>query len=239
MENYPDIYLVKGTGFWWYTKSMNEGFKYAEELKPDYILCLNDDIELKEDYFIKLYDIIKIEDRNVILGSSAFTKGKYPRVLATGIKRIKFGIKLVPYHKFLSEIKIDNLSGLHISQVLPGRGMIVPFNALKELNYFDEHFAQYASDYDFCLRAIKAGYKIYISWDLKIFSYVGLTSKSSSFLKKNFKVFLSQFFDKHSRLYIPLNIRYIWRHGYKIIFPITCAIFFIASFKAYFFNKKI
>ena len=30
-KEFPQVHIVYGNGNWWYTKSMNEGFKYAEK----------------------------------------------------------------------------------------------------------------------------------------------------------------------------------------------------------------
>ena len=48
MEKFPSVHIVSGDGTWWYTKSMNMGFKYAQSLKIDFVLTLNDDIEIKK-----------------------------------------------------------------------------------------------------------------------------------------------------------------------------------------------
>ena len=41
---YPTVHVVLGNGNWWYTKSMNKGFQYAQKLSPDFILTINDDV---------------------------------------------------------------------------------------------------------------------------------------------------------------------------------------------------
>src|SRR5688572_11601688 len=53
-RDFPHVHIVKGTGNWWYTRSINEGFKYADRLRPDLILTLNDDIIVHDDYLLKL-----------------------------------------------------------------------------------------------------------------------------------------------------------------------------------------
>ena len=139
----------------------------------------------------------------------------------------------------MSVVYIEKLKGIKRSVTLPGRGMLIPIETLKKLNFFDEKFVQYHSDIDFCLRANKLGYQVYISWDAVVYSHVNLTSSSSSFKKQSFRAFLNSFFDKYSRNYIPNRIRFIWRHNSKIYFPVIFGLSILLNFKNYFFKKKI
>lgn len=239
-KDFPQVHIVKGTGNWWYTKSMNEGFKYAENLKPDYVLTLNDDIEIDNNYVETLVgDIMKFKG-NCIMGTLSLTNTIPHKIVEAGIKKIiKWRSKLVLYYKFLEPVGDKKLKGIYPSVVLPGRGMLIPYNILKKMNYFDESFKQYSSDFDFCLRARKSGYNSYISWNAKIYSYVDKSSKSSSFIRKSFLDFIKEFFNPYSRIYLISRAKYIWRHGIKILWPISFFIFILASVKAHFFNPKL
>ena len=136
-------------------------------------------------------------------------------------------------------IALSLLKGLHKSFVLPGRGMLIPYFIVEELCYFDEKFAQYHSDSDFCLRAKKNGYQSFVSWEQIIISYIEKTAIGTSYLRTPFKLFIKGFTNKYSRIYIPDHIRYIFRHGVKPILPLTFIIFLLATFKAHLFNPKI
>ena len=234
------IHVVKGTGDWWYTKSMNEGFRYAEKLKPDYVLTLNDDVEVGDNYIQQLLDGVDKVEKNSIIGSVSFTYEKPHRIFTSGVKNISPWLnKSIHYYRPFTVVEPEMLSGIHPTKVLPGRGMLMPYNILKELNYFDETFKQYSSDFDFCLRAAKAGYSSYISWNAKIYSHVSISSESSSFIRKSFFKFIEGFFNQYSRIYLPSNVKYIWRHSIKILCPISFLIFIIASFKAHYVNTKL
>jgi GT2 family glycosyltransferase len=239
-EEFPEVHVVIGDGSWWYTKSMNEGFKHAKKWNPDYILTLNDDVKIQNDYLIKLVEALKKSPINSIIGSITYTVSLPHQLVFSGVKKIiRWRDKLVKYHPTFANIQLGTLTGIHKTIVLPGRGMLIPYPVLEGLNYFDEKFAQYHSDFDFCLRAKYQGYNALISWDAIIFSYVDKTAKSTSFFRTPFFEFVKGFFDKHSRIYLPDSARYIYRHGIKILFPITFVIFMLATFKAHFINKKL
>ncbi len=239
-KEFPQVHIVYGNGNWWYTKSMNEGFKYAEKLNPDFVLTLNDDINIQKNYIAQLASAIEKTPVNTIIGSVSVTNSQPYKVIFSGIKQIIWWrMKLVRYHPMFSDIPVNTFTGIHESLVLPGRGTLIPYHVLKDVNYFDEKFVQYHSDFDFSLRARKKGYLSVISWDALIFSYPEKTNSSSSFINTPFIKFAKSFFNKYSRLFIFDNVRYIARHGIKFLFPVTFIVFILASFKAHFLNYKI
>lgn len=238
-KHYPGVHVIHGTGDWWYTKSMNEGFAYAtNKLEPDYILILNDDLELKENFIqVMINDMEKINAVS-ILGVLSLTYSKPRRISSAGVKEIiVWRNKLVQYYDFLEPFEGKDLKGIHKSIVLPGRGMLIPIEILTEINYFDETFKQYFSDFDFCLRANEKGYESYITWNTNIYSHVKLTSSSSSFIRSDTLAVFKDYFNPYSRIHILSKIRYLWRHGNKFLLPITFLISFLASIKHIFSRK--
>lgn len=171
-HNYPETHIVEGDGNWWYTKSMNEGFKYSMKLDPDYIITLNDDIEIDENYVSVLLNSYKyLNNENAIIGSLSITNDKYPKILFAGIKEYKwFGLLRIPIIYPLAIYYKKCLDGIYPTVELPGRGMLIPVHILKTLNYFDEKFVQYASDTDFCFRAIRNNINIYINYKAVVIS---------------------------------------------------------------------
>ena len=67
---YPEIKIISGDGNLWWTKSMNLGFKYAIENKADYILILNNDIEVDKNLIKELVKCTS-EKPNTVVASKA------------------------------------------------------------------------------------------------------------------------------------------------------------------------
>lgn len=238
---YPNIQIVHGDGNWWYTKSMNEGFKYAvENINPNYILTLNDDIELAEDYFDEMQKTIRKNDDKTIVGSLGVTKTKPYKIVTSGNSYKYKMLGLYKHHlPFLSEVKPNELTGMYPSITLPGRGILIPVPILKELNGFDEKFLQYHSDGDFTLRATKKGYSVKINWNMKIYVYIEKTNNTASFLNKNILVLIRNYFNPVSRYYLPDKIRFIWRHSYILMFPLKFGLFIFLSILNLYRKKKV
>ena len=193
-----------GDGSWWFTKCMNEGFKYARRFNPEYVLALNDDVEIKDDYLTNLIKTIHKVPQNSIVGSVSYTTNQPYKIINSGVKTIiQWRNKIVTYHPFLSEKNPNDLTGLKKTCLLPSRGTLIPYNVLETLRFYDERFIQYHSDSDFCLRATKKGFSIYISYDSPLFVNIISTSQSSSFINIPFIDFIRAFFSPYSRLYLP------------------------------------
>ena len=84
-NDFRTVHILQGDGDWWYTKSMNEGFKKAEGLKSDFVLTLNDDIEVKPDYISKLLLSYNSVEEGSIMGSLSVSLSKPHQSQTQGI----------------------------------------------------------------------------------------------------------------------------------------------------------
>jgi len=213
-DKFQSVYTVFGNGKWWYTKSMNEGFKFAQKLNPDYILTLNDDVEISSFYIKTLTnDFNSLIEQNCILGSFSVTNDSRKLILFGGIKSYKrSGMKSIPYFPSFKIKLSNNISGIHQTQELPGRGILIPNKILLKLNFFDPIFPQYGSDTDFCFRARKAGINVLISWNSMVKVNTELTRIRINTKNDSFKLFLKDMFNKYSHHSIRKFILFQTRH---------------------------
>jgi len=219
-SDFPNVYVVHGDGSWWYTKSMNEGFKLAVKLNVHFTLTLNDDLMIEEDFVANIFTSYQLTNKPCLVGSITLTNDKPPRIYSSGIKKYnKILDKAMPYFPFLSTPTNGSLTGTHKTIGLPGRGTLIPIETVQNLSFFDSNFKQYHSDADFSLRADKKGIQSYISWDAKVYSNIKSTSSSSSFVKSSFSNVIKSFFQSTSRNYLPDKTRFYWRHNVKILLP--------------------
>jgi len=221
-SDFRHVQIVEGNGSWWFTRCVNEGIKAAEANNPDFILILNDDLEIKADYIQQLFNDSQTQKEACIMGSVTVSIEQPRRIFFSGThQEKKFPYRWKQYIPILSDIDIKDLNGIYPSKELSGRGSLIPFHVVKELNYFDEHFPQYHSDYDFCLRAAKKGYASFISHNAKMFVHIEKTSDSTSFKKISTRNFIRNLWNIYSRKHIGQNARMIWRHKGRLLFPIT------------------
>ena len=247
-SEFPDVHIVKGTGNWWFTRSINEGCKYAVDvLKTPLILMINDDVEIPDHYLQKMMDNYRDCGPNCVIGSSSYSFST-PRVITFSGIRHKNPWTLKHYKYINSYVPKDpsELKGVAPSVTLPTRGLLIPAALLKELGYMDEkHFPQYASDHDLVYRAAEKGAKVYVTYDAYVFEHLDLTSSGNPRLTKSLGHFLKNiFFNKYSSNYFFKDIRMAWRYGMKLLFPfyfirILMAIPYIYMKYKYVVNKKM
>ncbi len=211
---YPDVTIILGNGNWWYTKSMNEGFKLAQKFKPQFILTLNDDIEIESDYLKTLLDdYYSLKNKRSIIGSMSISNEVTPRILFSGIRIINKKPK--PYFPVLQKEINPTINGVYETTELPGRGILIPNELLTELNYFDEIFPQYGSDTDFCFRARKKGIQVFVSWNVHVKVNLKSTRIRSQSGVNSLKIKIQDLFDIHSHKSISKFLKFHGRHyGY-------------------------
>lgn len=142
-----------------YTGGNNFGIFKAIELQCDYILILNNDLEI-ENFSLMLDNIEKIFKSNEqigILGFEIFNQQSKKR-LKSGSNSDKLFNKLLN----IESTHIDLGDGKSISTQRSVCGCAICFRTtcINEIGVFDESFFMYAEEHDICLRAIKSEWKV-------------------------------------------------------------------------------
>lgn len=211
-KDFPAVSVIRGTGDWWWTRSMNEGIKYAMDQGATAILMMNDDTYFEDNY---IETMVKISEENpgAVIGSLDITHEEPRRIFFSGVeKMIWWKAKGINYHNGY-DLYDPAMTGLHKSECLNGRGTLVPVEVFKTIGFLDEEkLPQYASDFDFSLRASKAGIDTFISWDAINYSYVQKTGTGKPFIRQRFSVYLRSFFSKYSQTSLSTNYAYYKKH---------------------------
>lgn len=165
-REFPEVVLLRGDGNYWWSRSMNEGIRYALDKGADHIISLNNDVELAEDS----------------IGSLMAGIEKYPGALQGSLAYDKKTKTLVYDGLIMNwrKAKLERISDLYEGESLPdfmevshlpGRGTLIPAKVFNDIGFFDaENFPQYAADFDFCLRAAKAGYTVGVNTKAILYS---------------------------------------------------------------------
>ncbi|TLX75650.1 glycosyltransferase family 2 protein [Labilibacter sediminis] len=217
-NSYPDVMLVQGTGNWWWTKSMNKGCEEAIKHGAEVLITLNNDTLFDEKFIEKLVRLHHENPRSV-LGCINLVKKEQEYIFFSGIKKnIWWKAREVKYHKAFTPM-VNDLSGLHNTRCLNGRGTVIPVSIFKEIGGYDENkFPQYASDYDLTLRVQRHAYKCLISYDVKVYSFVEETGDGKSFVKQSGATFFKSFINPYSQTSLKMWYRYYKEHAPQTTF---------------------
>lgn len=178
--NYPDVVVLEGDGNLWWTGATNMGVEYALQVavEKDFVLALNNDLEVKPDY---LSELVKAYDENepCLIGSISVYQNNPEQVAFLGTKSNQYTTKSRP------TIRDDRYSDVvkkydYIpTEALPGRGMLIPVEIFTKIGLFDfDRFPQYLADYDFSKRATYAGCKLIVATKAVVMSAVDNTGVS-------------------------------------------------------------
>ena len=232
-QYFPEVTIVPGSGDWYYTRCINEGVKAAASYEPDLLLLLNDDISIQHSYMLYMLGGLLQQDNTCIMGSLSVTMDEEHRVTFAGIKNIEWWrLKWVNHVTPMSKVDLNELSGVHPSKVLPGRGLLIPYTLFQHLDMFDEKLPQYGSDDDFCLRASKQGIDVLVNYDAVVYSHHKLTGAGNKVHRSSPMDILKAFGNKYSTLYLPKTALMIKRHGNALLMPFTIGIVILASLVA-------
>ena len=206
--NYPEVIIVKGDGNMWWTGATNAGVKTALKLSTsdtDYILTLNNDLVVKEDYLNALLTIAAKHPK-AIIGSVSVNINEPETIHFAGTR---WNSKTAKYRSGLNEPlsyqALKNSTDALPTDLMPGRGVLIPVKAFKEIGLYDiKYFPHYMADEDFALRAKKAGYELMIATGAVVFNHVDATGLQNR--KKNLKYFIDFFTSIKS----PANSKYRW-----------------------------
>lgn len=237
-EKFPEIDIVEGTGDWWWTRSMNEGMKHAVNKGASHILIMNNDTIFDKDYIEKVVAHIT-EYPDAIIGTLDITKEEPHKIFFSGVKKmIWWKAKGITYHKNY-DLYEKSMSGIKKSVALNGRGTIIPTEVFSKIGFLDErNLPQYASDFDFTLRAARNKIETLISWDLVVYSYVGETGAGKPYIKQPFGTFAKSFFNKYSQTSISTWYKYYRNHCYPIVFVFPFLLQLLKLIFSYFKRQK-
>ena len=189
---HPDVVVLEGDGNLWWTGATNMGIKYALQRaeESDFVLALNNDLEVKEDY---LSELVVAYDQNkpCLVGSISVHLNNPEHVAFLGEKWNPYTAKSRPSVSENRYSKVVQQYTVLPTEALPGRGMLIPVEVFDKIGLFDfDRFPQYLADYDFSRRAIYAGYKLRVATRAVVMSVVENTGVSY-IMNPTWKTFLT------------------------------------------------
>lgn len=237
-KEFPQVQVIKGTGNWWWTKSMNEGFKLAQSNGTGYVLVLNDDNEIESNYLFQLISDYGTLQPGSILGSASCCIAPANTIEFAGTSKVEtWRMKFTPYVAGFTPID-NNFKGVYNTYSLNGRGTLIPISVFNEIGFYDEKLMQYGSDDDFVLRAKKNNIPVYISWNARILNHAMLTSQGSAFKQESLKKFIGSFFDPYSVNSLKKTYYFYSQHGIKLLAPLYVLYFIAGTAYAYLFKYR-
>jgi GT2 family glycosyltransferase len=171
-RRFPRVRVLDGDGHLWWTGANVLGVEhlmtYARE--GDYILLLNNDVSMDDDY---VQELVRCSERlgRAVVGSTIVDDECRDRMVA-GL-RLDRRLRLTE-HKDASAIRQSDYDD-HVD-VLPGRGTLVPLEVFRRIGTFNRRrLPHYGADYEFSIRARRAGFRLAVSHRAKVYAKLRIT----------------------------------------------------------------
>lgn len=176
-ENYfrkyhPRVTLLLGNGTLWWTGSIAKGVTHIlkKAKKRDFILTVNNDCTFKQDYLSILEKVSSAHNR-AIVGSLVVDRHNSQKIIDAGIriswmrgKFIGLGPTDINDMEFRKRVRFD-------IDTVTTKGTLYPVEVFKTIGNFDaKHLPHYLSDYEFGIRAKRAGFTVLLSFDAYVYN---------------------------------------------------------------------
>lgn len=164
-ELYPRTIILEGSGALFWTGAVRFGVNYVLSVcdKDDWVLLVNNDIQMTRDVISNLVSFSMDRKRNVIVNALSVDSGDHDTIIKSGTKILSWVLNRTKHIYHGASLK--NLLSHDAIEVdlLTGRCLLHPVEVFNTIgNYNAELLPHYGGDDEFTARAQLSGYKLYI-----------------------------------------------------------------------------
>jgi GT2 family glycosyltransferase len=203
-----EITILNGNGHLWWTGANVLGIEHIlKRAGPsDFVLLLNNDVAVDNDYVQELVDASVMHARAIV--GSALYDFHSKRFVESGIvldDRLRASVNR-------DSTTVDGREFDDHVNVLPGRGTLIPIEVFSEIGTLNRHqLPHYGADYEFSIRARRAGYRLIVSHRAKVYAKLDVTGLECPVGKVLSLRECGRFlFSKKSKINILYYLRYVW-----------------------------
>lgn len=182
LKNHLLIKLIlnkKNLGF---AEGNNVGIRYALKNGADYVLVLNNDTTVDKNFLVQLIKQATLINQSGILGPKIYFAPGYEyhkkRYKKSDLGKVFWyagGIidwkSVYCFHRGVDEVDKGQYDKVEETDFVSGCAMLIKREVFEKIGLFDPRYFLYLEDTDFCLRARKAGFKIFYVPQAKVWHY--------------------------------------------------------------------
>lgn len=196
LKEFPDVKVIQGTGNLFWNRGMHLAWMTAvKNAIYDFYLWLNDDVVLLPNALQEVFTTYEQRPESIIVGTMASSKGEITYGAYGSSEQ-----KLIPNGLAQGCIKFN------------GNLVLIPKSAYERIGILDPKFPHAIGDFDYSLRATKAGIKSYITPNVsgicEEHKHLPLWCLPETPLKKRLKTLYSPLGNAHPRYFFYFEKRH-------------------------------
>ncbi len=153
---HPDVSVIVTEHNQGYAGGMNNGFRFALQKNPAYILAINSDTLIERQALQTLVEVLTAESSAAAATGTIYYQGEQEQVWYRGGKLNYYRAGGFQQH-----------GAFHVESLLPrsvtfisGCAFLIKAPILQEIGLFDERFFMYFEDAELCMRVLRRKYKL-------------------------------------------------------------------------------
>jgi len=157
-EVFPDVTVLAGPGDWFWCGGMRAGLNEAYRDEPDFVLWLNDDVELYDDFLARLLAVVYDDESGgvrpaIVAGAVCDPSTK---VTTFGGRRSEADV----FQPSMSFPLVPASDQVEVCDTMNGNVVLVPRAVYQAVGTIHPKLVHNDGDFDYGLRAAKAGFAI-------------------------------------------------------------------------------
>ncbi len=171
-ENFNDyIHVIENDKNFGFADGCNIGMRYAISGETDYVLLMNNDTTVAPDFLTEMVRVGESDESIGILGPKIYFYDE-PNVIWEAGGKINWWLGSIDIYAY-GEVDIAQRDNITETDLVSGAAMLIKRELLDRISLLDASFFFGFEDYDFCIRACKAGFKVVYVPSAKIWHKVG------------------------------------------------------------------
>ncbi|QDA58886.1 glycosyltransferase family 2 protein [Hymenobacter jejuensis] len=188
--DYPEVTVLPGTGSLFWTAGVNLGLRYALEQGATWCMTMNNDVVAYPDFVARMMEAAESRPP-ALYGAFELDASTQEPIYGGGWLDWRTG----SFRNLLHELTPEQRRGLHRTQNLPGRGLLIPREVFDRIGMFAEKvLPHYYADYDFTHQARLAGFEVYLNFDAHLGTYPEESGDTQNRQRKSLRNYYNHLF---------------------------------------------
>jgi GT2 family glycosyltransferase len=203
-ERFPQVEIMELGKNLGYARGNNAGIRAALERGAEYVWLLNNDTTVDSKALWALVEKAESDPGIGAVGSAIYSMAQPDQLQSWGGGHVS---RIGRSHHFTGPVSNERV------QFLTGASLFLRCSAVKNIGLLDEGFFMYWEDADYCFRMRRAGWKLAVSGDSKVWhKEQGTVGKKSERLDFQFSKSAVRFYHRNSSIpFLPIAITILLR----------------------------